>query len=220
MPDTFQALGVFVLALLPGAVYVWSFERQVGSWGVGLSDRVFRFIGVSAVFQALAAPLTCWLWRTYWTTGRLASGDIPWRLRLVPIGYVGAPFLLGWFVGKGTRDRAKWAQAFTGPAPAPRAWDDLFSARPDGWMRLRMKSGVWIGGAYTNDEEAGLRSYAAGYPDEQDLYLAISAEVDPESGEFELDDAGNPVTRDSGILVRWNEVEYLDFLEAKGADDG
>jgi hypothetical protein len=220
MPDTFQALGVFVLALLPGAVYVWSFERQVGSWGVGLSDRVFRFIGVSAVFQALFAPFTYWLWRTYLATGKLAGGGFAWRLWLGSIAYVGGPFLAGWLVGRGTRSRAKWARFFTGPAPAPRAWDDLFFSRPDGWMRLRMKSGVWIGGAFTNDEAADLRSYAAGYPDEQDLYMAVSAEVDPESGEFILDDDGKPVTRDSGILVRWNEVEYLDFLEAKGADHG
>lgn len=215
MPDSFQALAVFVIALLPGAVYVWSFERQVGSWGVGLSDRALRFIGVSAVFQALVAPVTLWLWKTYWATGRLAGGDVPLLLWFVLLAYVGLPFLSGSSVGRGTRNRAGWAQAFTGPAPAPRAWDDLFSTRPDGWMRLRMKSGVWIGGAFTNDQRSGLRSYAAGYPDEQDLYLAIAAEVDPTSGEFEVDADGETVTRESGILVRWGEVEYLEFLEAR-----
>ena len=34
MPDTFEALGVFLVAVLPGANYVWSFECMVGRWGL------------------------------------------------------------------------------------------------------------------------------------------------------------------------------------------
>ena len=62
--------------------------------------------------------------------------------------------------------------------------------------------------------DEGLRSYAAGYPDEQDLFLAEAYSVDPESGEFELDTNGDVVPTGSGILVRWDEVEYLDFIDA------
>lgn len=32
---------------------------------------------------------------------------------------------------------------------------------------------------------------------------------------FSTDENGHTVTRDSSILVRWNEVEYLEFLEAR-----
>jgi hypothetical protein len=38
-------------------------------------------------------------------------------------------------------------------------------------------------------------------------------EVDPENGEFMLE-GGELVSRGSAILVRWNEVEYLDFIDA------
>ncbi len=38
--------------------------------------------------------------------------------------------------------------------------------------------------------------------------------MDPETGEFELDASGDVVPTGSGILVRWDEVEYLDFIEA------
>ena len=62
MPDTFQAVAVAVVALLPGALYVWAFERQAGRWGIGLSDRLLRFVGGSALFHAAAAPLTYWIW--------------------------------------------------------------------------------------------------------------------------------------------------------------
>jgi hypothetical protein len=56
-------------------------------------------------------------------------------------------------------------------------------------------------------------SYAAGYPEPQDLYLAASVEVDPETGEFALDD-GRPQLGPGGLLVRWEEVEYLEFIDS------
>jgi hypothetical protein len=37
--------------------------------------------------------------------------------------------------------------------------------------------------------------------------------VDPQTGESELDTNGEVVLTGSGILVRWSEVEYLDFIE-------
>jgi hypothetical protein len=43
--DTFQAIAVTTVALLPGALYVWGFEGQVGFWGIRLVDRVLRFFG-------------------------------------------------------------------------------------------------------------------------------------------------------------------------------
>jgi hypothetical protein len=69
-----------------------------------------------------------------------------------------------------------------------------------------------LGGAFATRAD-GTRSYAAGYPEQQDLYLVESVEVDPETGSFLLDDDGTPVSRGSSILIRWEEVEYLDFIE-------
>jgi Family of unknown function (DUF6338) len=133
----------------------------------------------------------------------------------LPILYVTVPIALGVIVGRGTVNKRPWSKAFTGPSPAPRAWDHLFGLRPDGWVRLRLKSGVWLVGAFTSAGE-GLDSYAAGHPDEQDLFLAEAYSVDPESGEFELDANGDVVSTGSAILVRWAEVEYLDFIDARG----
>ncbi len=219
MPDTFQALAVFLLALLPGSLYVWSFERVAGNWGMGLSDRVLRFIGVSAIFHAIAAPATLHLWRGYVRSGRLLNAPLPLWLWGIALAYVAIPIVAGTLVGRGTRERKGWAKIFTGPAPAPRAWDDLFGSRPEGWFRLRMKSGVWIGGLFANDEAAGLRSYAAGYPEDQDLHFTTVG-VDSESGEFILDERGQPQMAGSGILVRWDEVEYMEFTFITEVDDG
>jgi len=212
MPETFQALGVLILGLLPGALYVWSFERQAGAWGVRLADRVFRFVGVSALFQVALAPVTYRLWIGFVRSGRLASGEVPLVLWLVPIAYVAFPLAVGSFVGWGTRRRRSWARVFTGPNPAPRAWDHLFATRPEGWIRLRLKSGTWLGGAFARRPD-GLRSYAAGYPEEQDLYLAEVIDVDPDTGEFRFADDGRIAFLGRGILIRWAEIEYLEFME-------
>jgi hypothetical protein len=75
-----------------------------------------------------------------------------------------------------------------------------------------MKSGTWLGGAYANAN--GRRSYAAGYPEPQDLYLAASVAVDSETGEFQLDEAGWPRLGSGGLLSRWEEVEYLEFIDS------
>jgi hypothetical protein len=38
--------------------------------------------------------------------------------------------------------------------------------------------------------------------------------VDNETGEFLLDEQGQPEFGGGGLLVRWEEVAYLEFIEA------
>ena len=213
MVETFEAIGVAAVALLPGALYVWGFERQVGNWGIGLSDRLFRFFGTSALLHAFIAPLTYWVWAEYIRSGDLGAGrPLPFCLWFLVLAYVVLPFLMGSLVGRGTREGSDWARFFTGPDPAPRAWDHFFANRPDGWIRLRLKTGVWVGGAYA-PSDGGISSYAAGYPEEQDLFLAETVEVDPESGEFIFDN-DEPIFSGTSLLIRWEEVEFLEFSDA------
>lgn len=211
MPDTFQAIAVVAVALLPGALHVWAFERQAGRWGIGLSDRLLRFVGGSALFHATTAPATYWLWTDQAPKVR-ASAPLPWWLWLIVLAYVGAPMLLGTVVGRGVRAERTWTAWFTGPDPAPRSWDHLFGQKADGWVRLHMKSGGWLGGAFADAN--GRRSYAAGYPEPQDLFLAAAVALDQDTGEFLLDEDGNVSLLDGGILVRWEEVEHLEFVDA------
>jgi hypothetical protein len=197
--------------MLPGALYVWAFERQAGRYGVGLSDRVLRFVGGSALFLAVfAGPL--YVLHVNYTEDLQAGRPLPAWLLLIPLVYVVVPLLAGTTVGVGLRRDWHVARLVAGPNPAPRAWDYLFQYDVDGWIRCRLKSGVWLGGAYANAN--GKRSYAAGYPEPQDLYLAASVEVDPETGAFVLGHDGQPRLGQGGLLVRWEEVEYLEFIDS------
>ena len=106
MPSTLEAVAALIVALLPGALYTWSFERLVGRWGVGLSDRLPRFVGVSALFHAACSPLTYWLWSEFWRTGRVPGGEpVPLLLWLVPVLYVLVPVAIGTAVGSETAKR-------------------------------------------------------------------------------------------------------------------
>lgn len=212
MPDNFQAVLSIVIALIPGALYVWSFERQAGRYGIGASDRVLRFVGGSAIFFAVFAWPLYWLYATYRESFETADINISQWLALVPILYVLVPITAGTLIGKGVREQARWAKALVGPDPAPRAWDYLFQYGVDGWIRCRLKSGTWIAGAFA--EYGGRQSYAAGYPEPQDIYLARSVQVDPETGEFQFE-GDEPLMGEGGLLLRWEEIEYLEFLDAE-----
>jgi hypothetical protein len=195
-----------VVALLPGALYVWSYERIVGRWGIGLADRLLRFFGVSVIFHAVAAPATYRIWHDYLGTNALRPKELlPWWLWLVALLYVAVPSVLGTVVGSATKKGQDWPKLLTGATPAPRAWDFLFSGEPKGWILLRLKSGRWVGGAYRDG------SYIAAYPEPADLFLSAEAVVDQQTEDFVRDaQTGEPVETGFGLLVRWDEVEYLE----------
>lgn len=212
MPGTVVALAITLLAVLPGALYTWAFEQQAGNWGADSTDRLARFAGASAIFLALELPAVYECYRRYVATGDVAAGrPLPAAVWTLPLVVILVPFGLGRLVGRATHRRRPWASVLTGPAPAPRAWDDLFAqADLTGWLVLKLKEGHWLGGYWGASTATGLRSYAAGYPDVQDLLVAETAEVD-QNGDFIVDEHGFPRLTGVATLVRWDEVDYALF---------
>jgi Family of unknown function (DUF6338) len=121
MPETFQALVVTILAVLPGAVFVWAFEGRVGRWHTGkqasFSDRVLRFVGSSAAFFAVYA-YPAWLLWTHYFHYRVGKGPnaryqsvfttnfhLPGWFFLLPLAYFLFPFVLGFTLGAIARRR-------------------------------------------------------------------------------------------------------------------
>jgi hypothetical protein len=210
MPSTVEAVAVIIVALLPGALYLWAFERVVGRWGVGFADRFVRFVGVSAALHALGAPATYNVWFDYLQPGaHSGSSELPLWMWFVALGYVAVPTLLGYFVGWRFREGGKYVTAIVGATAAPTAWDDLFSRRPTGHVLVRLKSGQWVGGEYAEG------SYAGGHPEPADLFLSVEAVVDQQSGNFVLDENSKPLRTGYGVLMRWADVEYLEIAKTE-----
>jgi hypothetical protein len=216
MPATITGLALFFVAILPGALYTWAFEREIGRWGIGLTDRLLRFVGVSALFLALTTYPAHYVWRNYLHAPSdsdharnlvLDGADLPPWLYFVPVGYVSVPIALGSLAAVAVRRKWWIARPLVGADPAPRAWDFLFAEHPHGVVRVRLKDEEgWIGGLFRDE------SYAAGYPEEpQDLYLEETYKM-LKSGEFAADGNGNFIPLGSGILVRWEDVLHLEFF--------
>lgn len=203
MIGTFQALVVAILAVLPGAAYTFAYERVAGSFGAGLADRLVRFLTGSAIFHALFAGLELLMYREFIATGSLARGEAAWwAFWLVTLGYVLLPTLAGAGLGYSRMKRWRWVRLLLGDAPEPRAWDYLWNSDVQGFLRIKLKSGPWIAGFHGTTSD-GRRSYAAGYPEEGDLYLAVGLEIDPHSGELNRDGDGRPlpVAGPRGLLI-------------------
>jgi hypothetical protein len=198
-----QGLALALFAVLPGALYVWSYERQAGQWRVHSPDRFLLFLGVSAVLQALAAPLTFWTWRHYWHSGELeADTHLPGAAYGILLLYIVVPALLGFVVGIAAERRVPFLQSIHERTP-PRAWDYLFDAPLNAWIRMRTKRGTWLGGVVSQE------AWASTYPSDGDLLLPVAL-VDPDTGDWVKDENGEvEVLEDARILVRWNEIEYL-----------
>ncbi len=213
MADTFQALAVFGIGILPGGAYVWAFERQAGAWAPWYSDRLLRIVGISAAVHILAAPLSYWLWSSFVEPGRLARAEpVSWFLWLVPIAYVGLPWAIGTYLGRAAKEqRWPWSRLTRiAPNRSPRAWDHLFARELSGYVRVKLKGGGWVAGAYAAETAGGPPSLASRYPEPGDLWLARQLEID-DDGRLARGPDGLQVLKPGGVLVRWDEMDYLEF---------
>jgi hypothetical protein len=217
VPQSFTALFIVIVAVLPGALYTWALEREVGNWGIGFADRVLRFVGVSAVFLAVAAYPVYRFWLAYLhhptgRAGRFASPllqgqALPWWVWLLPIGYVAIPIGLGTLAGLSVHRWTTVSRVLVGRDPAPRSWDFLFSPRPAGVVRVEFKDGRFAGGVFAAEW------YAAGYPEQpQDVYLERMYRVLDDGTFAEGDDEGGFEEMGSGALIRWDEIKVLEFF--------
>gem|GEM_PF-1076836 len=230
MISTFQALLVALIAVLPGALYTIAREHRNAAWARGdTGSRLIGFLGVSAFFQALYAPLTYWVYVHDIATGWVAMGKpIEWFWWPILLAYVAVPYLVGaltantrrWNAKSGRIKRAIKAvvRLFTDQAPEPRAWDMVFS-RPDlvDWVRIKMKDGTWRAGLRNRQPDTKYPSYASGYSEPQELYLSDQAVIN-QLGEF-VTDEGSPQLTGWSLLIRWEEISVLELLEDRSDDN-
>ena len=217
-PDSLLALGILLVAVLPGAIYTWAFEREAGLYGVTLADRVLRFVAGSTVMhlilgwpeylvfrlaiegrdRILAGQFAVlWLGLLVLATLPAAAGTILGELYATRTSRLTWPRLRRWLTANQER---RLLRILLGRDPAPRAWDDLFSEQLQCYLRVRTTGDRWLAGKFAGD------SYAAGYPNEPDLLLEEAYAIDQETGILG-EGLGYPLYIASGQIA-WVEVVW------------
>jgi hypothetical protein len=212
IPTSVVALGIVVLAVLPGSMYTWAFERQVIAYGVTLADRVLRFIALSVLFHVILGWGEYWLFRSAFMGEQFGGGQFAaaWAAvtLLVAVPAIAGTVTGGLYATRSNRDtewtwlrrritparEARLLRFLLGRSPAPRAWDNLFAERPTAYLRIETVDGAALAGLFAD------ASYAAGFPNDPDLYLeqAWSVTDDGSLGEA----LGYPMYIPAGQIAR------------------
>lgn len=226
-PDSLIALLIVVVAVLPGSLYTWGFERQASGYGVTLADRTFRFIAVSLLFHILFGWAEYGLYRAAFSGNQFGAGQFAaaWGALLILIVVPAAVgTVLGGLYSTRTlrsgwprvrrfltsRQESRLLAVTLGRTPAPRAWDNLFSEHPTVYIRLATTDGTSLAGLFA----AG--SYAAGYPSDGDLYLEEAWRLE-DDGSFG-DDGGLGYS----LYIPASQIAWMELVPPEGgsAEEG
>ncbi|MFZ3494065.1 DUF6338 family protein [Streptomyces sp. 5.8] len=203
VPTTVVQVAVILLLVLPGVVYQFVHERAHGlvPGHRDLGERVLRAVTAGIVLDTsyvlLVGPWLIRLLRDQrrgWLSG---AADHPRTVALAAmLLLIALPAGAAWLVS-----RLRLRGSHSSYERTPTAWDSAFRRRGHCLVRVRLKSGAWVGGWY------GEGSYASSYPEAPDLYLQ-SAWAVSRTGWLE-----RPLEHTGGIYIRMDEVEFLDFVE-------
>jgi hypothetical protein len=84
-------------------------------------------------------------------------------------------------------------------------WDHVFAENTEQWVRVRLKSGAYVGGLLKKG------SATSAYPCPEQLYILHEWKLDSKTGEFK-ERIGN-----AGLLVNGSEIEFIELI--KGEDN-
>lgn len=220
--DTVEAALVVLIGVIPGALFVWGWERQRGTWGIKRTDRVLRMAGASVVLHVLAAPATYWFWLEYLQDSVLAEGGGDLLAWISLVLFVMVPGLLG--IGVGRLANEDWWPGpwIRGKNPAPRAWDQALSGEFPAYVLLRLNTGQTCAGMMSNPKDHQHQAYAAGYGEEDKdilLYpvLPVTDEGQIGCGPSEIE--FHQALWISADRIVWIELTYLDDLKKRSGDN-
>ncbi|MFF4237804.1 DUF6338 family protein [Actinomadura geliboluensis] len=210
-PTTITQLTIVLLLILPGVTYQFVRERSRGLHPAhkDLGERILRALTASAVLDTVYVIIGGgWVVHLFydrrkgWLSGAASDYRLTALTALTLLTVIPAVAAWGVSLWGGRRRTATYDVT-------PTAWDDAFKDRAHCFIRVRLKSGQWVGGWY------GEHSYASSYPQTADLYLQTAWEISS-TGRFR-----KPLEQSGGIYVRMDEIECLDFIERsreEGAD--
>ena len=197
-------LVTLIFFLLPGFVFLWTFERMEGPLGVKGNDRILRAVAWSVTIDAMAS---IWIVRIL---RKLISHQpvSPWELWagalvVVLVTPVAAALALSLLRRLGVTNRIRRRISLVAVLDAtPTAWDRVFNRREAQFVRTRLKSGRLIGGFMGQD------SFASSYPEAHDMYIDEA---------WKLDGAGRfvrPIVGSVGVLLKQEDIESLELLRS------
>lgn len=215
-PTTIIAVLLVVIAVLPGSIYTWAYERQASAFGVTFADRTLRFIAISLLFHLVLGWPEYVLYRVAFTGQMFGAGQFAaaWSaaLLVVLIPLATGTVLGGLYTTRNSREgwtrlrrrlspsrEQRLVRLALGRTPAPRAWDDLFSDRPYVYIRVRTIDGTWLAGRFADN------SYAGGFPHEADLLLEEAWSISADDGTLGDRGLGYPVYI-SAAQIGWLEI--------------
>ncbi|MEU2022565.1 DUF6338 family protein [Streptomyces sp. NPDC016469] len=218
VPGTVQQLTILLILVLPGVFHQAVRERLRGPLAAEQEpqNRLVRAIAAGALLDTLyvvaAGP---WLLRLLLGDGEGPLAGVARQPRQAGLAalllIVVVPSALAWAEAAWRRRDARARYE-----PTPTAWDALFRGRDSCFVRVRLKSGLWVGGWL------GTRSAVSAYPHSGDLYLEAQYRMAPD-GSF----VGR-VPGTGGVYVRAEEIDVLEVLlpparqrpVVRGADEG
>jgi Family of unknown function (DUF6338) len=192
-----ETLALFLAFFVPGFVMATVWSAIIPLQQVDFGKDVPRLVGYSVLHYAGT------LWLVFAAPAGVARLIAAYLVVLV-LPAVWPPLIIV------LRDRERWLPRLVSGEilkyminAQPRPWDDTFDAlQAHGgcWVRIRLKSGTWIGGTL------GKGSRYSTYPDNEQIYLAE---------EIRFDERGNligVVSNTKGLLVAGQEIEFMEFL--------
>ncbi|MEV0322225.1 DUF6338 family protein [Streptomyces sp. NPDC050658] len=207
VPGTVQQLTILLILVLPGVFHQAVRERLRG--GVAAEqepqNRIVRAIAAGALLDAVyAVAAGPWLVRILSGGGDGPLAGVMREPRRAGIAalllIVVVPSALAWAQAAWSRRHARARYE-----PTPTAWDALFRDRGSCFVRMRLKSGLWVGGWL------GSRSAVSAYPQDGDLYLQAQYRMGSD-GTFL-----GKVPGTAGVHVRASDIEVLEVLLSPSA---
>ncbi|WP_312018504.1 DUF6338 family protein [Streptomyces sp. I05A-00742] len=202
MPGTGEQVAIVLVLVLPGVFYQAVRERLRGAVAAEQEpqNRLLRAVAAGALLDALyGAAAGPWLVRLLAGNGDGPVAGVLRHPRQAALAalllVVVVPSLAAWAEAAWRRRRARARYE-----PVPTAWDALFHDRGSCFVRVRLKSGLWVGGWL------GSRSAVAAYPQQGDLYL---------QAQYRMGHDGTFLGRvpgTGGVYVRAADVEVLEVL--------
>lgn len=218
MPTSLEALIIAGVFVVPGLLFERGIEIKVAYWRTGIVERILRFLMWSLAIQIVVAPISYPIWKLSANTPVASMpvwhGLVAW-LWLIAVS--ASSYGFGLLVGNATTAGRKWSTWIIGREAAPTAWDHLWHLGTPGFVRVRLKSGRYLAGWWCGEGQA----FASSHPqNEADIFLPYQISVNSTTGEFVMDERNAPKLKNWGLLLRWEEIEALEFLEAWPLKEG